>query len=82
MLLIISAIITLILRYCLIRENRRRKDLSPDQYNREAGAKEPCDRVSQLKQFFAFYYFFLLLLISIQISNTIIDINVHLYRQM
>ncbi len=36
---------TLLLRYSLIEENRRRDHLLTDEYNREAGIVEPCDWV-------------------------------------
>ncbi|CAF1271329.1 unnamed protein product [Rotaria sp. Silwood1] len=41
-----SLILTIILRICLMRENHRRKNLSPEEYAREAAVKEPCDWVS------------------------------------
>ncbi|CAF2892064.1 unnamed protein product [Rotaria sp. Silwood2] len=40
---IMALIATLILRYCLIRENYRRAHLSADEYHREATIEEPCD---------------------------------------
>ena len=51
-LLILSLVATFILRFCLILENRRRDNLSLEQYNREAGIKEPCDWVSLYVMFF------------------------------
>ncbi|CAF3389235.1 unnamed protein product [Rotaria socialis] len=41
-----ALIMTLILRYCLMMENRRRQYLSDDDYNREAAIEEPCDWVN------------------------------------
>jgi hypothetical protein len=41
-----AIIMTLILRMCLIMENRRREYLSIDDYNREASIEEPCDWVN------------------------------------
>ncbi|CAF3798290.1 unnamed protein product [Rotaria sordida] len=38
-----SLILTIILRVCLMRENHRRTNLSPEEYEREAAVKEPCD---------------------------------------
>jgi hypothetical protein len=43
---LVALIVTVILRFCLKRENRRRVYLSRDDYDREAAVKEPCDRVS------------------------------------
>ena len=45
-LLIVSLIVTFILRYSLKLENQRRDHLSTDQHDREAAIKEPCDWVS------------------------------------
>ena len=45
-LLIIGVIITFILRYTLIRENRRRDNISIDKHDYEAAVEEPCDRVT------------------------------------
>jgi hypothetical protein len=36
---------TLVLRICLMRENRRREHLSVADRNREANIEEPCDWV-------------------------------------
>jgi hypothetical protein len=41
-----ALIMTLILRVCLMMENRRREYLSNDDYNREATIEEPCDWVN------------------------------------
>jgi hypothetical protein len=41
-----ALILTLILRFCLAMENRRRQSLSQDEYNREAAIEEPCDWVT------------------------------------
>ncbi len=41
-----SFIFTIILRICLMIENRRRDRLSPEEYDREASVKDPCDWVS------------------------------------
>ncbi len=41
-----ALILTLILRFCLLLENRRRKHLLQDEYNREANIEEPCDWVN------------------------------------
>ncbi|CAF3603156.1 unnamed protein product [Rotaria sp. Silwood1] len=41
-----ALIMTLILRICLMMENRRREYLSNDDYNREATIEEPCDWVN------------------------------------
>ena len=44
--IVISLILTIILRFCLLRENNRRTNLSSEEYQREAAIEEPCDRVS------------------------------------
>ncbi len=41
-----SLILVIILRICLILENRRRNSLSLEEYDREAAIIESCDRVS------------------------------------
>lgn len=41
-----SVVFTLILRICLLLENRRRDYLSPEKYALEAAVKNPCDWVS------------------------------------
>ncbi len=41
-----AIIMTLILRICLMMENRRREYLSIDDYHREASIEEPCDWVN------------------------------------
>ncbi len=41
-----SLVFTIILRICLMIENRRRDRLSPEKYDREASTEEPCDWVS------------------------------------
>jgi hypothetical protein len=40
-----AIIFTFILRFCLAKENHRRKYLSKSQYDREAMIEEPCDWV-------------------------------------
>jgi hypothetical protein len=52
--MIISLGMAIILRICLMRENRRRKNLSPEEYQREAAVKEPCDWVSSYLIFFIY----------------------------
>ncbi|CAF1589990.1 unnamed protein product [Didymodactylos carnosus] len=42
--MVVSFIVTIILRICLMRENHRRTNLSLEEYAREAAIKEPCDR--------------------------------------
>ncbi len=44
--LIGALILTFILRFCLVMENRRREHLSSDGREREAKLKEPCDWVN------------------------------------
>ncbi|CAF2825220.1 unnamed protein product [Rotaria sp. Silwood2] len=39
----VSLIATLVLRYCLMLENRRRDRLTSEQFKREEAIKEPCD---------------------------------------
>jgi hypothetical protein len=42
----LSLVVTIILRVYFILENRRRDNLSPEQYKREAAIIESCDWVS------------------------------------
>ena len=41
-----SLVSTIILRLCLMLENRRRDRLSKEEYAIEEAIKDPCDRVS------------------------------------
>ena len=41
-----SLIFTIVLRICLMRENRRRDRLTEKQFEDEAAVKDPCDWVS------------------------------------
>ncbi|CAF1407665.1 unnamed protein product [Rotaria sordida] len=43
-LIAVSIVATIILWVCLMKENNRRTNLSPEEYTREATIKEPCDR--------------------------------------
>ncbi|CAF1023094.1 unnamed protein product [Rotaria sordida] len=43
-LIAVSMAATIILWICLMKENNRRTNLSPEEYTREATIKEPCDR--------------------------------------
>ncbi len=55
-----ALIMTLILRFCLMMENRRREYLSHEDYNREATIEEPCDWVNIediFVQRYLFHYF-------------------------
>jgi hypothetical protein len=47
----ISLVLTIILRISLMLENVRRDHLSPEEYDREAAIKEPCDWVSSYLTF-------------------------------
>ena len=54
--LMISLISTIILRLCLMIENRRRDRLSTEQYNSEAAIDDPCDWVSACLSSSILYY--------------------------
>jgi hypothetical protein len=47
----ISLVLTILLRISLVLENDRRDHLSPEEYDREAAIKEPCDWVSSYLTF-------------------------------
>ncbi len=53
-----TLIFTIILRICLMLENRRRDRLSREEYDREAAIKEPCDWVSSylINLIFSYHY--------------------------
>lgn len=56
--ILVSLISTIILRFCLSKENDRRTNLSSEEHRREAAMAEPCDRVSTSFMFVKFYYIF------------------------
>lgn len=43
---VISLVLTIVLRICLLKENNRRINLSPEEYRHEAAVEEACDQVS------------------------------------
>ncbi len=51
-----SLVLTIILRMCLMLENRRRDHLSQEKYDHEAAIKEPCDWVSSYLIFLISFY--------------------------
>jgi len=53
---VMSLVFTVILRICLMVENRRRDRLSWEKYDREAAIKDPCDWVSSYLIFLIFCY--------------------------
>lgn len=52
----ITLVLTIVLRLCLMRENNRRRNLLPEEYQREAAVDESCDRVSQYSTVFYYLY--------------------------
>jgi hypothetical protein len=67
-----SLVVTIILRFCLIKENRRRTNLSPEEYKCEAAIKEPCDRVSSYLIFLIYNVVLSFLLASRRTLQTVI----------
>ncbi len=51
-----SLVLVIILRICLMLENRRRDNLSQEKYDSEAAIKEPCDWVSSYLINLTFFY--------------------------
>lgn len=39
----ISSFLIMVMKYLLIRENKRRDNLTPEAYAKEAAKEEPCD---------------------------------------
>lgn len=68
--LIGALIFTFILRFCLAMENRRRKHLSENDYDREANLEEAYDWVKIENIFIKrIYQYFFLYVFSIQVIN-------------